>query len=35
VAGDLGRRWKTGLAEVIEERAAAGEFHCDDPVSES
>ncbi|MER6770336.1 TetR/AcrR family transcriptional regulator [Streptomyces bacillaris] len=33
VAGDLDRRWKTELAEVIEEGAAAGEFRCADPES--
>ncbi|MEV7268860.1 TetR/AcrR family transcriptional regulator [Streptomyces bacillaris] len=33
VAGDLDRRWKTELAEVIEQGAAAGEFRCADPES--
>ncbi|WP_254811281.1 TetR/AcrR family transcriptional regulator [Streptomyces cavourensis] len=33
VAGDLDQRWKTELAEVIEEGAAAGEFQCADPES--
>ncbi|MEU8709767.1 TetR/AcrR family transcriptional regulator [Streptomyces sp. NPDC048565] len=33
VAGDLDQQWKAELAEVIEEGAAAGEFHCDDPMS--
>ncbi|MFJ9571340.1 TetR/AcrR family transcriptional regulator [Streptomyces bacillaris] len=33
VAGDLDRRWKTELAEVIEQGAAAGEFRCPDPES--
>ncbi|MFJ4822923.1 TetR/AcrR family transcriptional regulator [Streptomyces bacillaris] len=33
VAGDLDRRWKTELAGVIEEGAAAGEFRCADPES--
>ncbi|WP_432148633.1 TetR/AcrR family transcriptional regulator [Streptomyces sp. bgisy029] len=33
VAGDLDRRWKAELAEVIAEGAAAGEFRCADPES--
>ncbi|XUZ99388.1 TetR/AcrR family transcriptional regulator [Streptomyces araujoniae] len=33
VAGDLDRRWKTELAGVIEQGAAAGEFRCPDPES--
>ncbi|MEU0376263.1 MULTISPECIES: TetR/AcrR family transcriptional regulator [Streptomyces] len=33
VAGDLDRRWKAELAEVIAEGAAAGEFRCEDPES--
>ncbi|MFJ3187661.1 TetR/AcrR family transcriptional regulator [Streptomyces halstedii] len=33
VAGDLDQQWKSELAEVIEEGAAAGEFRCEDPVS--
>ncbi|MBT3073177.1 MULTISPECIES: TetR/AcrR family transcriptional regulator [Streptomyces] len=33
VAGDLDRRWKTELAEVIEQGAAAGEFRCAEPES--
>ncbi len=33
VAGDLDQQWKAELAEVLEEGAAAGEFHCDDPMS--
>ncbi|AXI75113.1 TetR/AcrR family transcriptional regulator [Streptomyces bacillaris] len=33
VAGDLDRQWKTELAEVIEQGAAAGEFRCADPES--
>ncbi|SCE58115.1 transcriptional regulator, TetR family [Streptomyces sp. Termitarium-T10T-6] len=31
VAGDLDQQWKTELAQVIEEGAAAGEFRCEDP----
>ncbi|WP_032795500.1 TetR family transcriptional regulator C-terminal domain-containing protein, partial [Streptomyces sp. HCCB10043] len=33
VAGDLDQQWKTELAQVIEEGAAAGEFRCEDPRS--
>ncbi|MFD6802919.1 TetR/AcrR family transcriptional regulator [Streptomyces cyaneofuscatus] len=33
VAGDLDRRCKAELAEVIAEGAAAGEFRCEDPES--
>ncbi|MFD3410076.1 TetR/AcrR family transcriptional regulator [Streptomyces cyaneofuscatus] len=33
VAGDLDRRWKAELAEVIAEGAAVGEFRCEDPES--
>ncbi|PCG82817.1 TetR family transcriptional regulator [Streptomyces sp. WZ.A104] len=33
VAGDLDQKWKTELAKVIEEGAAAGEFRCEDPRS--
>ncbi len=31
VAGDLDQQWKTELAQVVEEGAAAGEFRCEDP----
>ncbi|WP_189526533.1 TetR/AcrR family transcriptional regulator [Streptomyces sindenensis] len=33
VAGDLDQQWKTELAQVIDEGAAAGEFRCEDPLS--
>ncbi|WGP13863.1 TetR family transcriptional regulator C-terminal domain-containing protein [Streptomyces sp. SH5] len=33
VAGDLDQQWKTELAQVIDEGAAAGEFRCEDPRS--
>ncbi|MER6179940.1 TetR family transcriptional regulator C-terminal domain-containing protein [Streptomyces sp. NPDC001652] len=31
VTGDLDRRWKAAIAEVVREGMAAGEFHCPDP----
>ncbi|MEE1754113.1 TetR/AcrR family transcriptional regulator [Streptomyces sp. SP18CS02] len=33
VAGDLDRRWRAALAEVIAEGAEAGEFRCQDPAA--
>ncbi len=32
VAGDLDRRWKAAITEVIAEGVAAGEFECPDPT---
>ncbi|NEC85943.1 TetR/AcrR family transcriptional regulator [Streptomyces sp. SID12501] len=32
VAGDLDRRWKAAIIEVIAEGVAAGEFECPDPT---
>ncbi|MFJ4713428.1 TetR/AcrR family transcriptional regulator [Streptomyces sp. NPDC088785] len=33
VTGDLDRRWKAALAEVVAEGVAAGEFSCPDPMA--